>query len=321
MKVNTRAINLGFRLSLLQRVMAVDYAKAIRTDTVLIRDEELFNRKVAKIVSDGLTDLQCVFDFDATISKAFHNGQPASSCHRALEEILPAEVKEHMDMLNKKFMKIEFDPLLTKVEKQPHMVEWWSTAHSRMIEAKITKTQLDDAVKASGIILREREAEFFASLKARDVPILLFSAGITQIVQAAMKHKSTAGLTDNMDVISNEMIFDEQDTLSDFSTPLIHTFSKTTASIGEEWKQKLNERENVILMGDSHGDPDMVKDEDLQSGECLRVGFLNRNPEKNLESYKAAYDVVLVSDETLNVPIALFNIFMGSNNNLGNTCS
>ena len=45
------------------------------------------------------------------------------------------------------------------------------------------------------------------------------------------------------------MIFDEQDTLSDFSTPLIHTFSKTTASIGEEWKQKLNERENVILMG------------------------------------------------------------------------
>lgn len=74
-----RAINLGFRLSLLQRVMAVDYAKAIRTDTVLIRDEELFNRKVAKIVSDGLTDLQCVFDFDATISKAFHNGQPVSN--------------------------------------------------------------------------------------------------------------------------------------------------------------------------------------------------------------------------------------------------
>lgn len=66
-------------MSLLQRVMAVDYAKAIRTDTVLIRDEELFNRKVAKIVSDGLTDLQCVFDFDATISKAFHNGKPVSN--------------------------------------------------------------------------------------------------------------------------------------------------------------------------------------------------------------------------------------------------
>ena len=54
-----------------------------------------------------------------------------------MEEILPAEVKEHMDMLNKKFMKIEFDPLLTKVEKQPHMVEWWSTAHSRMIEGMV----------------------------------------------------------------------------------------------------------------------------------------------------------------------------------------
>ena len=46
------------------------------------------------------------------------------------------------------------------------------------------------------------------------------------------------------------MIFDEADgNLVTFSEPLIHTFSKTTASIGEEWKKTLNSRPNVVLMG------------------------------------------------------------------------
>ena len=45
------------------------------------------------------------------------------------------------------------------------------------------------------------------------------------------------------------MIFGSDGKLESFSTPLIHTFSKTTASIGTEWKQKLNDRENVLLMG------------------------------------------------------------------------
>jgi hypothetical protein len=50
-------------------------------------------------------------------------------------------------------------------------------------------------------------------------------------------------------VISNKMIFHENGKLIDFSEPLIHTFSKTAASIGEEWTKKLQLRENVILMG------------------------------------------------------------------------
>ena len=115
--------------------------------------------------------------------------------------------------------------------------------------AQISAVKLDEAVQKSGIILREREAEFFAQLQSQKIPILLFSAGITQIVEAAMRFKSVGGLTDNMDVISNKMIFDENGNLAQFSEPLIHTFSKTTAAIGEEWKNRLGQRNNVMLMG------------------------------------------------------------------------
>jgi len=219
-------------------------------------------------------------------------------------------------------MKIEFDPSLSKEEKRPHMVTWWSTAHENMVKAKLNNNDLDDAVKNSEIILRNGEADFFQFIKEKSLPVLLFSAGITQIVQAAMKYKSTSGLTSNMDVVSNNMIFDESDgNLVSFSEPLIHTFSKTTASIGEEWKKTLNSRPNVVLMGDSHGDPDMVRDEDTP-GSCLRLNhpirasilsffqnrLLNHHPEKNREIYENLYDIVLVSDESLSVPIEIFKI-------------
>ena len=36
-------------------------------------------------------------------------------------------------------MAIEFDPKLTQAEKTPHMVTWWSTAHAKMIESKVTR--------------------------------------------------------------------------------------------------------------------------------------------------------------------------------------
>merc|ERR1712241_1537234 len=116
---------------------------------------------MSMVKNAGATSLQCVFDFDATISKAFHNGKKAQSCHGCLESILPVEMKSFFDALNAKFMKIEFDPAMTKEQKTPHMVEWWSTAHSKMTEATITKDQVDQAVKESEVILREREGEFF----------------------------------------------------------------------------------------------------------------------------------------------------------------
>ena len=52
-----------------------------------------------------------------------------------------------------------------------------------------------------------------------------------------------------LDVVSNEMIFDENENVTAFTEPLIHTFTKNTQSIGETWRKKLHERKNVLLMG------------------------------------------------------------------------
>ena len=43
-----------------------------------------------------------------------------------------------------------------------------------------------------------------------------------------------------------------------------------------------------------------------------RIGYLNRRVEENLPIYQKMYDIVLVMDETLDVPIELTKIILGS---------
>jgi len=107
----------------------MNYASVLTSESVLILDPASFNEKIEKIRGDGASTLQCVFDFDATISS--FKGQ---SCHNCLEQIQKPELRPFFDALNSKFMKIEFDPNLTTAEKIPHMEEWWITAHQKMIE-------------------------------------------------------------------------------------------------------------------------------------------------------------------------------------------
>ena len=52
-----------------------------------------------------------------------------------------------------------------------------------MIEAELNIQDIDDVVKNSEIILRNGEADFFQFIREKSLPVLLFSAGITQVVQ------------------------------------------------------------------------------------------------------------------------------------------
>ena len=134
-------------------------------DKVLVGDAEKVNAKVAEINKSGAEEIQCVFDFDATISKHKHNGEHAASCHTALEKTLGEEKYSEMVELRNKFIKIEFDPALTPEEKSPHMTEWWSTAHKKIVEHHVQKQKIQESVRKSAIHIRERNDEFFKLLE------------------------------------------------------------------------------------------------------------------------------------------------------------
>ena len=53
----------------------MDYASILMSESVHISDQKQFNAKIEKLKSNGPNHMQCVFDFDATISKATHRGK------------------------------------------------------------------------------------------------------------------------------------------------------------------------------------------------------------------------------------------------------
>ena len=140
-------------------------ATFVAKDKVLVGDADSFNSKMAQIRSAGAEEIQCVFDFDATISKHKHNGEAAASCHTALEKTLGEEIFSELVELRNKYIVIEFDSSMTAEQKSPHMTTWWSTAHKKIVEHNVQKSTIQESVRTSAIHIRENEAEFFKLLE------------------------------------------------------------------------------------------------------------------------------------------------------------
>lgn len=111
-------------------------------------------------------------------------------------------------------------------------------------------------------------------LNKADVPILVFSAGVGDVIDEALHANSLTG--DNVKVISNYMTFDSDGKLVAFTGKLIHMYNKNESSIphNSTYFQDLSHRNNVLLMGDSLGDLQMSKGVEPPST-VLTIGFLN----------------------------------------------
>ncbi|CDQ85503.1 unnamed protein product [Oncorhynchus mykiss] len=144
------------------------------------------------------------------------------------------------DLLNS-YYPIEIDSKRTAEEKLPLMVEWWTKAHTLLVQQRIRKDLLQDVVKESDAMLRELYQLFFDHLQEHSIHLLIFSAGLGDVLE---------------EVFSNYMDFDETGVLKAM--------------------------QNI-----------------------LKIGFLNDKVEERKTSYLNAYDIVLVKDETMEVPNAL----------------
>lgn len=94
---------------------------------------------------------------------------------------------------------------------------------------------------------------FFYTLERNNIPIMIFSAGIGNIVQEFLIQQ--CGNYKNMKIISNFMLFNNvTNRISGFQGKLIHVFNKNESVLMDTDYEKLIEnRNNIILIGDSIG--------------------------------------------------------------------
>lgn len=115
-----------------------------------------------------------------------------------------------------------------------------------------------------------------------------------------------AGLfTRDMAIVSNWMDF-KDDKIVGFKEPLIHTLNKNEAAMDQEHFDKVKDRDNVILMGDSIGDLHMA--DGVPHKTKLTVGFLNTDVDRLRSLYLEKFDIVLCNDTNLETLLLLLKV-------------
>jgi len=191
------------------------------------------------------------------------------------------------------------------------MVEWWNHATEVFLAEKFTAEKFKEmVVEANGrVFLRDGCDELFEQCAKFEVPLLIFSAGVGNVIDELVNLKNLN--TAQMHVIANRLVFDEKTRLASHyeRDEPIHVFNKQESLIfGTPYHAQVASRGNVLLMGDSLGDVNMSQG--MEHDTVFRIGFLNVGVGKNVEQFIPEYgnkfDIVLIGDGTLNVALAVF---------------
>ena len=283
----------------------------------IFRDREEFKAKVTKLLVDGPEKLFCISDFDFTLSKYYKNDglTRADSCHASLENappgVLPDTYASQAHTLQAHYYPLEIDTTISEADKFRYMEEWVEKHNALLVESKITsktiRSVVSKAIDDSRLRLRGGLESFISIFEQHQIPLLIFSAGIADVVEVAIK--KTVGvetLPSCISLISNKCIFqdssDESSPLVDWSRPFLHVLNKRAASFQEHAFFKgvrSTGRRNLILFGDSMGDPRMAIGLEGDCDTVVKVGFLNVSFEERKDEFLNAYDVAIPDDPDL----------------------
>ncbi|KAK7255802.1 hypothetical protein RIF29_29223 [Crotalaria pallida] len=274
---------------------------------LLVADPVLLDKKIDAIRLAGPQKLQVIADFDATLTKFWVNGIRGQSSHGLLQQCNP-EYDAKRQQLYEYYYPLEFSPTIGLEEKTKLMEEWWGKTHGLLVEGGLTYESIRKSVADSNIAFREGVVELFEFLEERDIPVLIFSAGLADIIEEVLRSKLHSSFK-NVRIVSNRMVFDDDGRLVSFKGKLIHSLNKNehaldmAAPVHEQLgdmngqtddNTSFKKRTNVLLLGDHIGDLGMSNGLNYETR--ISVGFLNNNIENSFSCYREAFDVVLVND-------------------------
>ena len=289
----------------------------LRHDNLLIRDvDQVVDKLNAMRKSGGKDSLHVIADFDMTLTKQFvtvsATGEQGSgevkkernnSSHAVLERgpHVSAEFAQYTRGLIEKYYPIEIDPSVAVAEKTKLMIEWWTAAHEAILKERITRDVIRQQAEAVRLPFREGCRSFIDLLDELEVPLLVFSAGLGDVIDQVLRVDSLR--RDNQHIVSNHMVFDEHDIAVAFRDPLIHSLNKGEVALHDDstesrrLQQVLVNRRNVLVVGDSPGDAKMA--DGASHEQVLKFGFFNFGDDARCRQFRELFDVVVTDDGSM----------------------
>lgn len=269
-------------------------------ENIIISNQEKFEELKENFKKDGVEKLHVLADFDQTLTHAFVNNKrtPALINILADEGYLTPDYPEKANALFEKYYNIEINLDIPFEEKKKAMEEWWTKHFNLLISSGLDRNDIEEIVKSENIALRKGIPELLNNLKSNNIPlVILSSAGMGQeSIVSYLRYKKL--LSDNIYIICNSFNWSENGKAISVNQPIIHSLNKDETVIKDfpEVFEKIKERTNVILLGNSIHDIDMITGFDYDN--IIKIGFLNEEVDKNLEKYKENFDVVITNDSS-----------------------
>jgi 5'-nucleotidase len=281
-------------------------------DEVIISNPALFEKKKELFRKTGISNLQVVSDFDRTLTKAFISGKKSNTSFAQIREgnYLSNEYRAKADLLFSKYRPIEINTLISREEKVRLMNEWWTLHMDLFVEYGLENNVIEDIVSSGKVIGRKELDEFLSFLDANDVPLLIISSGVGNLVEEFFKQRGYS--EDDIFIASNMVEFDEKGKAIGYNENIITPFTKNELSIRNlSFFERLKDKELVLLLGDVLEDIDMISG--VEYVESIKIGFLNERLDEllikngsnselflsELENYKKVFDVVILNDGSL----------------------
>jgi hypothetical protein len=126
---------------------------------VIISDELELEDKIKRMAEDGVKKLHVLADFDRTLTKAFVDGQKASTVIAQIRNgsYLTEDYAPEAHRLFDVYHPIEIDPGISSDEKNSKMQEWWQKHFELLIHCGLDKKVMEEIVKTRTLRFRERE--------------------------------------------------------------------------------------------------------------------------------------------------------------------
>jgi len=265
---------------------------------LLIVNKKNFEEKKKQFIEGGLNKIHILSDFDRTLTKAFVNGEKTPSLISELRRrnYISEEYSKSAQALADKYHPIEIDTSIPLAKRKKAMHEWWTKHFELLIKSGLNKKHLEQIIKEGIIQIREGSLELLDFLHNHNIPLVIMSSAGLGSDSISMFFQKYRKMYNNIYIISNVYEWDKNGNAKRVKEPIIHCMNKDE-TIVKDYPQifkKIEDRKNVLLLGDSIDDIDMIKGFDYKT--LIKIGFLNENIEANLKAYKNTYDIIILND-------------------------
>lgn len=243
-----------------------------------------------------LNKLYIITDFDHTLTtKNSQNcwGVLATIPHIS-EDYIVQSIKN-----NDYYFPIEQNDLLDYETKNQMMYKWYQNHAELLVKYNLQEKDINEISQNNSIILRGGVVNFFKYTNKNNIPVIIISAGISNVIKGVLKKYNC--FFNNVYVISNIFKFKEGK-LKSLRNNIIHSLNKNKVEVPPKIKEILQNKDQAIIIGDNTGDTLMKVKENSKT---FKIGFLNYNDNLKLQEFKKYFDVIYTDKNDFNDIIKL----------------